>query len=132
MEGVAKRILVIDDVAFIVNAIQRAFVGRYQVERASAAEALQRIQGGERFDAILCDIVMPGLSGEGLYRELARVAPGQAARILFMTAAPLEDPRCDFLRALPNLRFEKPFGVSELKELLARFLETSAEIDPPR
>ncbi len=50
----------------------------------SAEEALART-AEERFSAILCDLRMPGMGGEALYRRLLHERPEQAAAFVFMT-----------------------------------------------
>ena len=49
----------------------------YQVDVVSSGQqALELILGGTRYDAVLCDLMMPGMSGIELFRALARSAPG--------------------------------------------------------
>ena len=45
-----------------------------------------------RFDAILCDLRLPFLQGQGLYKELVDDYPEQARRVIFMTGLP-PDPK---------------------------------------
>src|SRR5690606_29490572 len=62
--GRRGRVLVIDDEVMIGNAIGRALRGDHDVTSlTSASEALARIRGGERFDAIICDLMMPVMTG---------------------------------------------------------------------
>ena len=48
---------------------------------ASGAEALQRVSA-ERYEAVICDLRMPGLSGIALFDQLQQIAPALAGRIL--------------------------------------------------
>ena len=48
-------------------------------------DALARITAGERFDVILCDLMMPHMTGMDLHAALAGAVPEQAERMIFMT-----------------------------------------------
>ena len=77
------RILLVDDEPMILESLRRA-LARYVVQTLTRArEALERIVAGERFDVILCDLLMPGMSGMELGEELSRAAPraGRADRL---------------------------------------------------
>ncbi len=88
------RVLVIDDEPAIARSIQRILQGANDVVLArDAADALTRVRGGERFDLLLCDLQMPGMSGMQLHEELDRVCPEQADRMLFMTGGALPPRR---------------------------------------
>jgi diguanylate cyclase (GGDEF)-like protein len=70
------RILVVDDEKFFQELFRDALGGAgHQVRTAgSGEEALERL-GGERFDLLLTDIVMPGMDGIALVREALRRDP---------------------------------------------------------
>ena len=109
------RLLVIDDNPQLPRVIERALAARADVvSLTSAAEALSRIEGGDRFDAILCDLRMPVMSGRELLSCLAQAAPDQAQRMVFMTG----EHRPTGLGA-PTL--EKPFTVEALRRELDKF-----------
>ena len=73
------RILVIDDEPTILRAVQRTLAPVHEVVVIGSAEdALRRIGAGEEFDVILCDLMMPQMTGMELFTELSRVAPEQA------------------------------------------------------
>ncbi len=61
----ASRLLLVDDSPFFRNLLQPLLsVAGYEVScSASASEALQRCEAGEKFDVIVSDIEMPGMSG---------------------------------------------------------------------
>jgi CheY-like chemotaxis protein len=86
----------------------------------SAADALQRIRRGEVFDAILCDLLMPEMTGMDLKAALDEHAPAQARRMLFMTGGAFTDAAERFI-ALPGIRhLLKPFSREALDAALHR------------
>ena len=86
---------------------------------ASGREALALIEGGRRFEAILCDLMMPGMSGMDFYESLTALAPDQTARVVFLTGGAFTPRARDFLRAVSNPHLEKPFEVDELRAVVA-------------
>jgi CheY-like chemotaxis protein len=119
------RVLVLAD-SMIGTTIARLLAWDHDVVAVtSATAALGRIHTGERFDAILCDVQMPDMSGMDLYARLASNAPEQAARMVFMTGvAPA--PEVDaFLRRASSRWIETPFTMTELRALI-QLLVTSA------
>ena len=78
---------------------------------------------GERFDLILCDLMMPVMTGVELYEHLRAQDPELARRVVFMTGSALVPGKVeDFLRSVPNLRLEKPFGMPELQSVIVQVL----------
>ena len=72
----AGRILIVDDERFHLEMFNDILAGAGHATRlaASAEEALQHL-GEEQFDLLVTDIVMPGLDGIGLVREVRRRDP---------------------------------------------------------
>ncbi len=113
------RVLVIDDEPMITAAVARMFAAEHEVCCASdGREALERFLNGERFDAIVSDLMMPELTGMELYAELSRIAPDQAARMIFMTGGVFTPAGHAFLDRVPNERIEKPFDMKRLRALV--------------
>lgn len=79
-----------------------------------AEEALARLGRGERFDAIVCDVMMPEISGIELYDKLAEVAPQYTGRIIFMTGGAFTMSAKEFLARLGRPYLEKPFTEAQL------------------
>ena len=113
------RILVIDDEPLVSASLARmlAEVGDV-VAATSAKKALEYVVSGERFDVVLCDLMMPGMDGPALYDELCRVAPAQAKRMVFMTGGAFTVRARDFLARVPNARLGKPFDVAVVRAVV--------------
>jgi CheY-like chemotaxis protein len=62
--------------------------------------------------------MMPQMTGMELHAELARLAPEQAARIVFVTGGAFTAGARAFLDAVPNQRIEKPFETQQLRAVL--------------
>jgi signal transduction histidine kinase len=114
------RILVVDDEPMIAKVVERALAPEHEVISAgSAGEALHRIGAGERFDVILCDLMMPEMTGMELHLELSRLGGGeQASRMIFLTGGAFTNRARLFLDETPNLRIEKPFDTLLLRTLV--------------
>jgi CheY-like chemotaxis protein/two-component sensor histidine kinase len=113
------RILIIDDEPMIVSALRRALVGDYHVTgMVDGREALALLAQGQRFDAILCDLMMPALNGMDFYDELSRLAPGQQERVIFVTGGAFTPRARDFLERVTNPRVEKPIDFPNLRSLI--------------
>jgi len=113
------RVMVVDDEAPITRAIRRALVGEHDVvilQRASAA--LDLIVKGQAFDVIFCDLMMPEMTGMDFHKELVRVAPEQAARVIFLTGGAFTSTARAFLDGVPNQSIEKPFEVRQLRAIV--------------
>ncbi len=85
-----------------------------------AKQALERISAGERYDVILCDLLMPVMTGMDLYAEVVRAAPKLAGRIVFMTGGAFTSRARAFLASVANQCLEKPLDMSKLRSFLAR------------
>jgi len=123
-EGVTKhRILIVDDEPGICSSLRRILGQPYETQTTTRAEeALALIQAGERFDLILCDLMMPELTGMELHEELKKIAPDQADRMVFLTGGAFTHEARAFLDATRNLRVDKPFNKEALRALVAERL----------
>lgn len=109
------RILVIDDEPMIGRAMRRSLVDWDVSVSLSAFEALKRFEDGERFDAIVCDIMMPEMTGCALHEELVRLLPDQAARMIFVTGGALTPETRAFLAVNADRVMSKPFDIRVLE-----------------
>ncbi|WP_309889145.1 ATP-binding protein [Archangium sp.] len=114
------RLLVLDDEVVVGRAIQRLLQAQCEVlVLIQGQEALAQVSSGTRFDAILCDLMMPEMSGPRFYEELSKLVPEQAQRVIFMTGGAFTEQSRTFLAntGLPYL--EKPLEPHRLRALLA-------------
>jgi two-component system cell cycle sensor histidine kinase/response regulator CckA len=72
---------------------------------ATGKEALALVAGGERFDLLLTDVVMPGMNGRKLVERVLALAPD--TKVLYMSGYSVDDAGEDFLA--------KPFDAVELE-----------------
>ncbi|MFL5262653.1 MAG: PAS domain S-box protein [Anaeromyxobacteraceae bacterium] len=104
------RVLIVDDEARVCHAVLRVLGSAHEVctvHESSAALAL--VREGARFDAILCDVMMPEMNGVQLHAALAREAPDQARRLAFMTGGVFSAEVQQLLEASGRPVVDKPF-----------------------
>jgi CheY-like chemotaxis protein len=115
------RILVVDDEPLVGAALRRALVNEHDVEvTASAVEALTRIGGGERFDLVLSDLLMPEMTGMDLHGALSVQAPEIVARMMFLTGGAFTPAARRFADEHRDVCIDKPFDVFALRDLIRR------------
>jgi len=125
--GRRGRILVVDDEPLVGRAVSRILAPPHEVvARTSARAALDDLLGGPPFDVVLCDLMMPEMTGMDLHARLVREAPALAARTVFLTGGAFTPSAREFLDRVPNLRLEKPFEAQALRDLVARVLSPGA------
>jgi PAS domain S-box-containing protein len=113
------RVMVVDDEAIITSTVRRLLSRDHDVVTATRAiDALQRIQSGERFDVILCDLMMPQMTGMELHDQISAIAVEQAQRMVFLTGGAFTPTARQFLDRVPNHRIEKPFDAQHLRVLV--------------
>jgi PAS domain S-box-containing protein len=81
-----RRVLVVDDEALVARAVGRILRAEHDVvHECDPRAALARLSGGEACDLVLCDLMMPEMSGMELHRRLAELRPELRDRFVFMT-----------------------------------------------
>ncbi len=111
---VKARVLLVDDELAVGRSIGALLAPDVEVVSVTRArDALERIRRGEMFDAILCDLAMPELPGDELYRMLEQTAPALASRVVFMSGGA---PGVRAPEGRPLL--EKPFTEAALRAAL--------------
>jgi signal transduction histidine kinase len=113
------RILVVDDDLLITAALVRWLRAPHRVvAKHSGEDALALLRAGERFDVILCDVMMPEMSGVELYRALRAHWPEQANAVIFLSAGAFTEDMRAFLDSVPNPQLAKPFEMRSLITLI--------------
>jgi CheY-like chemotaxis protein len=110
------RLLIIDDEVVFSGSLRRLFSNEHEVTVVNRGrDALDQLRAGERYHAILCDLVMPEVTGIELYLELQRLAPDQAERMIFLTGGAFSEKSQQFLDGIGNRWFEKPCNLEQLR-----------------
>ncbi|MDP2341421.1 MAG: response regulator [Deltaproteobacteria bacterium] len=109
------RVLVIDDDELVRLAIARQ-LGRHHdvVTEPGGRPGLARLLTGEHFDVVLCDLMMPDMSGDEVHANLTAALPAVAARLVVLTGGAVSTRASAFLEQTTNLIIEKPFSAQEL------------------
>ncbi len=114
------RVLVLDDEPVLLELMARILrIDHEVVPTTRPSEALARVAAGEDFDAFLCDMMMPAMSGDAVYRRVLEVAPGLARRMVFLTAGAFSPAARDFLQGSPVVWYEKPIDPEVLREIIS-------------
>ena len=118
------KVLIVDDEPLVLRTITRAIKDEHEaVAVSSAAEALRLlVEEKVAFDVVLCDLVMPLMSGMDLYRRVLEHDPAIAARFVFVTGGAADEELRGFLAGVPNERLDKPFASASLRVLLRKLL----------
>ena len=124
--SVRRRVLVVDDERMLRATLRSVLSRSHDVVTAGSADEAQALLS-EPFDAILCDLQMPGRSGMDLFDWVLAHQPGLARRMVFMTGGVFTREARRFLAARPDGWLRKPFEEGDV--VLGRVL---AEVRDPR
>lgn len=130
--GGRPRLLVVDDEELIRKVLVRGFKDYEVTALEDARAAVKLLEAGERFEAILSDLMMPGMSGMAFYAQVARVAPDQLERVIFVTSGGTTAETRGFLARIPNPIVDKPFVLQALQELVRSQMKKRGIPAPPR
>ena len=118
------RILVVDDEPMVRQLARTILARDSHVDVASnGVEALDRLRASESYDLVLCDLMMPEMSGAELCRLLELERPDLARRVVFMSGGAVSDSLDSYLEQSARPRFDKPFTPSELRAFVRRQLD---------
>jgi signal transduction histidine kinase/CheY-like chemotaxis protein len=113
------RVLVVDDDPDVLEAVSLVLedLGQVVDTAPSGPAALAQLDGGARYDLVLCDVGMPGMSGWSVAEQVRRRAPG--VRLFLITGWAREIGPDDARRGLVDGILPKPLPVDALRALLA-------------
>jgi CheY-like chemotaxis protein len=109
-----RQILIVDDDALVTSSLRRLLADGHDVEVAGSVDGALRRIAAKRFDLILCDLMMPDLTGMDLHERVLRDHSEQAERLLFMSAGAFTSRAREFVAARPASVLEKPLDLDRL------------------
>ncbi|MRG93317.1 ATP-binding protein [Polyangium spumosum] len=114
------RVLVVEDEAPLARALAEEIGRVHEVTLASGAQGALSALGSQRFDVILCDLRMPGMSGEAFYEKVAADRPDVAKRFVFMTGVGFGADVERFLAESGRPVLEKPFSAEDALSVIQK------------
>lgn len=115
----SMKILVVDDEPLICEGIRRALSGHQVVTAASGLDAIRNCES-EDYELVICDVMMPDVSGMEVFDRVRRARPEFEERFVFMTGGAFTPRAREFLESVDNEQIIKPFSLRELRNMVAR------------
>ena len=124
---VPMKVLVVDDERAVRESIRRALeLEGYEIELAEdGRQALDRLESDSQPDAVVLDILMPGVDGLEVCRTLRK--SGSSIPVLMLTARTQVEDRVEGLDAGADDYLTKPFALEELLARLRALLRRTAD-----
>ncbi|HEX4477424.1 MAG TPA: response regulator [Polyangiaceae bacterium] len=111
-------LLLVDDDRLVRNGLRRILEKFHDVVVASGGEQALDALAERTFDLVLCDLIMPTMTGMELFAAVAKKKPEQAKRFVFLTGGTSSPEARDFLLEVKNPRAYKPIGAEQLIRLV--------------
>ena len=114
-----KRILVIDDEPDVAE-LMRLFleVLGYEADIFLSCEEAVKAIGNTKYWAVFCDYMMPGLTGDKLFKAVRDADSGLAKRFIIITGAVLDERLSNFLDVEAVRVINKPFRFEDIRNVL--------------
>jgi len=117
---IRDRVLVIDDEQPILTTLVGLLQKDHELVTAASGEAGRAILAHDQsFDVILCDLMMPGMSGMDVHAWAATHHPTLAERIVFVTGGAFTPTASEYVTRVGNLRLDKPYEAAKLRRLIS-------------
>ncbi len=114
------RVLVVEDEAPLARALAEEIGRAHDVAMVGGAPGALEALETQRFDVILCDLRMPGMSGEAFYEKVASQSPDVAKRFVFMTGVGFGADVERFLADSGRPVLEKPFSAEDVLAVIQK------------
>jgi signal transduction histidine kinase/CheY-like chemotaxis protein len=113
------RVLIIDDDVLVLRSLRRTLTTHDVVTCPNAEDALSHLADGH-FDVVLCDMMMPRLSGAEVYERAVASRPDLAQRFVFMTGGVYGERERSFVERVELRALPKPITLEALNDALTR------------
>ncbi|MBI5533851.1 MAG: PAS domain S-box protein [Deltaproteobacteria bacterium] len=123
--GSGGRVLVIDDEPAIRASLKRILRRHEVVEAESGEHGREILSRDPSFDVILCDMMMPRVSGVDVHLWLVQHHPQLARKVVFVTGGAFTPTAREYLENVSNVRIDKPFDPTNLQKMVAEWVAAS-------
>jgi DNA-binding response OmpR family regulator len=110
-----RKALVVDDEESNAALVRRVLAGAgYDVESTTLSRRALVMIERSAYDAVICDVKMPELSGQELYGRVCQIRPEMSGRFIFITGDIDGEDTREFLDQNRCSYFMKPFNLERL------------------
>lgn len=111
-----SKILLIDDEEGIGVAVKRLLRKQHDVTVTTSGEAgLRALEDDGDFEVVICDLMMPGMTGMELYRTVEVRWPSLSSRFLFISGGTYSPAAKEFVDSASCTVLKKPMPPTELR-----------------
>lgn len=119
-----KKVLILDDDPALLESLRVSLESDgFQVACVTSGVDGLKLIMGEKFDVLVCDMVMPNMAGDMFYRAVERIKPYLTRRFIFMTGHQGNAQIDQFVRSVRGLMLWKPFEHHQLLEAINAVLK---------
>lgn len=119
-----KRILVVEDDESVRGLLARQLQSDYDVHQASDAQsAMQTLKTMRLPDLIICDVMMPGMTGVQFAKQLKGMNEFKSVPIIFLTARTGALDVIEGINAGARHYITKPFNMRDLLDKVAKAIK---------
>lgn len=116
-----RRLLVVDDDVLVARTLARLLSGHHVDVVSSGRAALERLtSSGYRVDLVLCDLMMPDMTGMDVYEAVEATLPALAERFVFVSGGGVTERSRRFLERYADRVLRKPIDSRQLCDVLER------------
>jgi two-component system cell cycle sensor histidine kinase/response regulator CckA len=119
------RVLFADDEPLICKVAAAALAPLEVIAVTSGREAIARLEQGEAFSAIVCDLQMPDLGGIDVHEWIVKFRPELVSRVLFISGGAFTERARAFLAKSQCRLLRKPFELTAIADAVAEIIASS-------
>ena len=109
--------MVVDDDATVARTLRR-LLKEYDVHTDNSGREALALSSEHVFDVIICDLMMPEVSGMEVFARVSERCPDIASRFVFMTGGAFTPQAREFLKQTSLVCLEKPFELRQIRDLV--------------
>jgi PAS domain S-box-containing protein len=114
-----RRILLVDDEQLVRTLLADLLAPHHDVASVDSGPAALSALEHDAFDVVLCDVMMPTMTGVDVYRHVAATWPGLEQRFIFITGGAFTVELENFLARSGNPVLSKPFQLQAVLGAIA-------------
>jgi CheY-like chemotaxis protein len=124
LEKTGRRVLIVDDDKEVLGMFHSIVSRKFEATSFSdSREAIKSLADGQKYDCIICDLMMPNLGGMEFYQKLKEVSPEHCQKIIFITGGSFTSVTDQFLRTSGIIFMEKPISFKDLLGAIERIVQ---------